>query len=197
MAYLSTQQLKSLNFASLGDHVYISDKASIYNPSKISLGSYVRIDDYAMISAGDGGIEFGNFIHIACYACIIGHAKITFNDLCGISIRATILSSTSDFSGDYFPKFAEFKPLDAIECFTIDPISQPVVMGRLSAIGANSIVMPGCTIGEGSLVGAMSFVYKDVGPTSFYVGNPARFIKKLSDGAIIKLEAHLRSSVLF
>lgn len=44
-------------------------------------------------------------------------------------------------------------------------------------IGANSVVLPGVTIGKGAIVGAGSVVTKDVPPYAIVVGNPARVIK--------------------
>ena len=46
-------------------------------------------------------------------------------------------------------------------------------------IGANSCVMKGVTIGEGSIVAAGSVVTKDVPSNVVVAGNPARIIKKL------------------
>ena len=46
-------------------------------------------------------------------------------------------------------------------------------------IGAGAIILPGLTIGEGSIVGAGAVVTKDVPPHSVVAGNPARVIKKL------------------
>ena len=43
-------------------------------------------------------------------------------------------------------------------------------------IGANSVIMPGVTIGEGALVGSNSFVNKDLEPWGIYVGSPCRKI---------------------
>lgn len=43
-------------------------------------------------------------------------------------------------------------------------------------IGANSIIMPGVTIGEGALVAAGSVVTKSVAPYTVVGGNPARYI---------------------
>ena len=103
MAYLSEAELKKIGFASLGKEVFISDKVSIYNASKISIGSYVRIDDFCLLSAGEEGIDIGNYVHISCYACLLGKSKITIHDFVSISIKATILSSNSDFSGQTIP----------------------------------------------------------------------------------------------
>ena len=43
-------------------------------------------------------------------------------------------------------------------------------------VGAGAIVLPGITIGSGSIVGAGSVVTKDVSANSVVAGNPAKFI---------------------
>ncbi len=55
------------------------------------------------------------------------------------------------------------------------------VVRRLARIGANSTILPGVVIGEGSLVGAGSVVVHDVPPGVVVVGNPARVVKKVAD----------------
>lgn len=49
-------------------------------------------------------------------------------------------------------------------------------VGENCFIGARSILMPGVSIGAGSIVGAGSVVTKDVPPHSMVAGNPARII---------------------
>ena len=49
-----------------------------------------------------------------------------------------------------------------------------------ASIGANSTVLPGITIGKNSMIGAGSVVTKDVPENELWLGNPARFVKKLS-----------------
>jgi len=45
-----------------------------------------------------------------------------------------------------------------------------------ASIGANSVILPEVTIGEGALVGAGSIVTKDVPSKAIVTGNPARII---------------------
>ena len=47
-------------------------------------------------------------------------------------------------------------------------------MKRGASIGANSVVIPGVTIGENALVGAGSVVTKDVPDNAVVAGNPAK-----------------------
>jgi len=51
-------------------------------------------------------------------------------------------------------------------------------IGRDVWIGANSIVMTGVSIGDGSIVAAGSIVTKDIPPFSIVGGVPAKFIRK-------------------
>ena len=48
-----------------------------------------------------------------------------------------------------------------------------------ACIGTHSTIMPGVTIGEYSLVGAHSFVNKDIPPYSLALGVPCRVVKKI------------------
>lgn len=45
-------------------------------------------------------------------------------------------------------------------------------------IGAKVIILPGVTIGTGSVIGAGAVVPKDIPPYSVAVGNPAQIVKK-------------------
>jgi acetyltransferase-like isoleucine patch superfamily enzyme len=52
-----------------------------------------------------------------------------------------------------------------------------VKIGAWADIGTNAVILPGVTIGKGSIVGAGSVVTKDVAPFSVVAGIPARFLK--------------------
>lgn len=56
---------------------------------------------------------------------------------------------------------------------------RPVTIGDNVWIGGRSIVMPGVTIGEGSVVAAGSVVTADVPPYTVVAGNPARKVATL------------------
>jgi len=58
-----------------------------------------------------------------------------------------------------------------------DLVIKPVRIGAWADIGTNAIVLPGVTIGKGSIIGAGAVVTKDVQPFSIVAGVPARFVR--------------------
>ncbi len=52
---------------------------------------------------------------------------------------------------------------------------------RAARVGGGSVLLPGVTIGENSLVGAGSVVTRDVPDRAIVVGNPARVIGRVPD----------------
>lgn len=62
---------------------------------------------------------------------------------------------------------------------TIDDKHGKVHLKRNCRIGSHSLVMPGVTVGENSIVGAFSFVNKDIPDNVIAVGQPAKIIKEL------------------
>lgn len=171
MAFLSNIQLFSMGFKKLGDNVKISDKASFYNTANISIGSNSRIDDFAIISAGSGGIEIGKYVHVACYASMIGAEKISIGDFCSVAAYCNILSSSDEYSGEYLMN--PCIPIDKRKVYNL-----PVTMKDYSIIAAKCMVMPGVTIGENACLGAFSFTKNNIPDNEMWVGIPAKYLKK-------------------
>jgi acetyltransferase-like isoleucine patch superfamily enzyme len=65
--------------------------------------------------------------------------------------------------------------------------ARQIRIGRNVWIGFDCVVMPGVTIGDGSIVGARSVVTEDVPPFTIVAGNPARVIRQIrNDEAVQK-----------
>lgn len=62
---------------------------------------------------------------------------------------------------------------------TIDSKTGPVVLKHNCRIGSHSTIMPGVTIGENSVIGAHSFVNKDIPANSVAFGVPAKVVRKI------------------
>lgn len=58
-----------------------------------------------------------------------------------------------------------------------DSIERPVVIKDDVWIGARAVILPGVTVGEGSIIGACALVTKDVEPYSVVGGIPAKVLK--------------------
>jgi dTDP-4-amino-4,6-dideoxy-D-glucose acyltransferase len=164
----------------------LSDKASYYNCKNIQIGNNVRIDDFCVLSAGEGGIVIGNYIHIAVYCSIIGSETVTLEDFSGLSARVSIYSSSDDYSG-----LAMTNPMVPQEYTNVR--NAAVKIGRHVIIGAGSVVLPGIHLEEGVAIGALSLVKKDCRAFGVYIGVPA---KRISDRQrnLLELETRLTNA---
>jgi len=61
---------------------------------------------------------------------------------------------------------------------------RPIRIGANVWIGFDVCLLPGVTIGEGSIVGARSVVVDDVPPYSIAAGNPARVVRRLEEQGV-------------
>ena len=59
--------------------------------------------------------------------------------------------------------------------------SLPIHIGNKVWIGANSVVLPGVTIGENSVIGAGSIVTRDIPANVVAVGNPCRVLREITE----------------
>ncbi len=57
----------------------------------------------------------------------------------------------------------------------------PIKICKNARIGAYSIILPGVTIGEGSIIGTNSLVVDDIPPYSIALGSPAKVIRQLTE----------------
>ncbi len=171
MAWLTTEKIQEMGFAKIGENVFLSDKASYYNCQNIRIGNNVRIDDFCVLSAGEGGIDIGNYIHITVFSSLIGAGNISRADFSGISSRVAIYSSNDYYSGEFMtnPMFpAEFTKVQHGD----------VKIGRHVIIGSGSIILPNVTLEEGVAIGALSLIRKNCEAFGIYSGSPAKRISE-------------------
>lgn len=76
--------------------------------------------------------------------------------------------------------YAAEHPVDPTARLTSrEECTQPIVIGENVWIGGQSILLPGITVGNNSVIGAGSVVTKDVPENVMAAGNPARVLRKL------------------
>ena len=89
----------------------------------------------------------------------------------GITIEDDVfIGPNVTFTNDLFPR-SKNKTFD---------LKRTLIKKGVS-IGANATLLAGITIGENTLIGAGSVVTKDVPANEIWMGNPAKFHKKLSN----------------
>lgn len=186
MILLSRSEIETMGFASVGDDVSISEHARFYCVGNIALGNHVRIDDFCVLSAGEGGIHIGNYVHIAVYCSLIGGGQITLSDFSGLSSRVSIYSSNDDYSGKTLTN-------PTVPAVFKNVRHAPVYLGKHVIVGSGSVILPGVALEEGVAIGALSLVQKDCQAYNFYFGNPARRINERKRD-LLDLEARLLAS---
>lgn len=167
-SFYSDIELKGLGLKKYGKNVLISRKTSIYSAQDIEIGDNVRIDDFTILS---GKIVIGSHIHISAFCALYGANGIFLDDYTGISPRTSLFSAMDDFSGDYL-----IGPIHPAEKTNVQ--GGPIVLKKYSQIGAGCVVFPNITIGEGTVIGAMSLVNCPIDEWAIYVGIPAMKIKE-------------------
>jgi acetyltransferase-like isoleucine patch superfamily enzyme len=170
--YYSRNELKKIKFLSIGTNVLIKKNASMYFVENISIGSNVRIDDNVVIVASkkDSPVKIGNYVHIASNCYLAGSDGIEMMDFTVLAPGVMIFSGSDDYSG----KKLTNPMVDKL--YTGGKYGK-VTLRRHVIIGANSVVLPTVTINEGSSVGALSLVNKNLDPWGVYFGIPAKRLK--------------------
>lgn len=179
--------VQSLPFKKVGNDVTIWPLAKIVFPETIDIGNSVIIDDFVFIM---GGVRtsIGNFVHIGSFTSITGGGELILEDYAGISGGVRIYTGNEDYTGGCMTNPTVPEPFRK-------PIRSFVVIKKHAIIGANSVVLPGVTIGEGAVVGANSLVTKDCKPWTVYFGSPAKELKRRKRDIILNLEQKLSATV--
>jgi galactoside O-acetyltransferase len=183
--YLTEVDLKDFGFKSLGRNVKISSDARIYGPRNISIADDVRIDDFCTLNAFSGWISIGCNVLIARGCHLSGALGIEFKDFAGLAANGVIYSSSDDYTGDYLTGQTIPKKYIKIRGGT-------VTLDRHVIVGSSCTLLGPCHIGEGSSVGAMSLVHKDLDPWGMYVGIPAKRLKDRKRGLLVLEQEYLK-----
>jgi dTDP-4-amino-4,6-dideoxy-D-glucose acyltransferase len=146
----------------VSDNIFLGSETVVYPSAKIAgnvrVGNRCIIDDFCFLY---GNIRVGDFVHIAASTSIVG--DITIGNYVGISGGVRIYGASEDFSGACMqnpcvPQI--FRKADR----------RGVIIHSHALIFANAVVLPGVTIGEGAVVGALSLVKHNVPPWVIWAG---------------------------
>jgi serine acetyltransferase len=161
------------SFASFGPRSRISLPVQLHGTERISVGNHVYLGPgcwlltHELDEAG-GRIEIGDRTSIAGY-CVLSAAV-------RVSIGRGVLFARNVYIADHRHGFqqAEVPVLD-------QPLEdlRAVVVEDDAWLGQNVVLLPGVTVGKGSVVGANSVIREDVPPRCVVAGAPGRVIRQL------------------
>jgi acetyltransferase-like isoleucine patch superfamily enzyme len=154
-----------------GIDVFLNDFVSITRPELVKIGNHVAIDFGFVCTTG---LVIGDYVHISPHVSVIGGKKTSLNieDFCFISTGSRMICGSDLFQGDGL-----VGPIIPDE-YKDNQILEPINLKRFSGVCANSVVMSGVVMSEGSILGANSFLKESTEPWTIYAGSPARPIKQ-------------------
>lgn len=152
---------------SCGKDVKLYPMAKIAFPHVVELGDNCKVRDFAFIFAGEG-LKVGAYTDIQPHTIVWGGGLTIIGDRVSTGPGTVFLSAT-------YSHEPGLRMVDGLPEGYAKAIGGKLVVGDDVYIGARSVIMP-VTIGEGAVIGAGSFVNKDVDPWGIYVGSPAKKI---------------------
>lgn len=155
----------SYAFGAFGKHNYLFD-LELLNPPNIFLGSNLGISKTRLASSKGGKLIIGNHVAIGRFSQIYALQSIIIEDGVLMAENTFISDNTHTFTDITTPvRDQDIKPLGN------------VVIGSGTWIGRN-VVVNGCKIGRNCIIGAYTFLKKDIPDYCVVVGNPARIVKR-------------------
>ncbi|MDC1753711.1 acyltransferase [Bacteroides uniformis] len=140
----------------------------IFNPKYIYIGKNCLINDKVWLASSGNGSKLiiGNRVRIGRFSEIFAIQSITIEEGVVMAENTYISDNTHSFDDVNIP----------IRDQEVIPLNN-VVVGSGTWIGRNACIM-GCKIGRNCVIGAFSFVKKDIPDYCVVVGNPARIVKR-------------------
>jgi acetyltransferase-like isoleucine patch superfamily enzyme len=184
--YLAPEALSSMPFKALGHDVMIHERVTLVGIENISIGSHVRIDPDVILLA-TGPLTIGCYTHIATGVFIAARAGFEMKNFANIAHGARIYTINDDYSGEHL-----MGPTIPGELLNLR--HGAVLMQEHTIAGAGAIVLPGVTLAEGSVLGALSLIGTSTEPWTMYGGVPAKPIKERRRDVIRKGQELLTSS---
>jgi dTDP-4-amino-4,6-dideoxy-D-glucose acyltransferase len=151
-----------------GEDVRIYPLAKLAFPHMIELEDHCRIRDFVLIFAGKG-VRIGQHTDMQPHVVIWGGGETIIGNRVSVGPGTVLLSAV-------YAHGEGLKMVDGLPEGSAKALYGKLVIQDDVYIGANCTLMPNIVIGEGSIIGAASFVNKDTQPWGIYVGSPAKKI---------------------
>jgi acetyltransferase-like isoleucine patch superfamily enzyme len=163
----------------VGFDIEIDANTKITRPELCTIGNHVAIDWGFYCTTQ---LTIGDYVHISPNVAVIGGRKtgLTVEDFCFISVGSQMICGSELFQGAGL-----IGPLIPAE-FVDQQDLRPITLERFSGACANSVIMPGVVLAQGSVLGANSLLKTSTEPWTIYAGNPARPVKSRSSANMIE-----------
>jgi UDP-2-acetamido-3-amino-2,3-dideoxy-glucuronate N-acetyltransferase len=159
----------------LNEHVCIAPDVKLGRNVKLSK----FINMYGCMVGDD--VKIGAFVEIQKNASIGNNCKISSHSfICeGVTIEdAVFIGHSVTFINDMYPRAtAAGGALQTEADWKVDK----TVVKKGASIGSGCTILANVTIGEGAIIGAGSVVTKDVPPNAIVAGNPAKFLRFVTE----------------
>lgn len=181
-AHLQTTFSFHLYRSSQNQGLVIDHGASVYNGTMFDVGpeGRVTIGAYAMVNEArivcDAEVEIGAYTLIAWNVVIMDTYRVHTDR----SERRSELWRLSQQKRRLLEN-----PTSA----------RPIRIGPNVWIGFDCCILPGVTIGEGSVIGARSVVASDIPPFTVAAGNPARVVRAFTPEEINHADPHMAETI--
>jgi acetyltransferase-like isoleucine patch superfamily enzyme len=149
----------------------------------VKLGRNVKLSKFINMygcTVGDD-VKIGAFVEIQKNASIGNNCKISSHTfICeGVTIEdAVFIGHSVTFINDMYPRAtAAGGALQTEADWKVDK----TVVKKGASIGSGCTILANVTIGEGAIIGAGSVVTKDVPPNAIVAGNPAKFLRFVTE----------------
>lgn len=164
-----TGRFSRADFKFLGENVIFEEGVLIFHPENITIGNNVYIGHNTVLKGyyrNEMVIGDHTWLGQGCFLHSAGGIRI--GNAVGIGPMVKILTS-------YHKEIELDIPImfNELEC-------REVVLKDGCDIGVGAIILPGITVGEGSIIGAGSVVTKDIPPYHVVSGVPAKIMRKRS-----------------
>ncbi|HET8568179.1 MAG TPA: hypothetical protein VFM93_04265 [Candidatus Limnocylindria bacterium] len=169
----------------------VSPNIRVRHPELFEVGEDSIVDDYCYFSTR---VRIGRCSHVAASCTVGGGSRFSFvlGDLSSLSSGVRIWCASDDFARDIVTVIPR-----GIDDPKRHSIVGDVIFGDLTAVGANSVVMPDNRIPEGTVIGALSYVPPRTAfePWSVYAGIPVRRVGARDREAVLAQARSLRAAL--
>ena len=117
--------------------------------------------------------DYGYNIHIGAF--FFSNYNCTILDVARVTIGDNVMF------GPNVGLYTVNHPLNAVRRNTGLEYAKPVTIGNNVWVGGHSVILPGVTIGENSVIGAGSVVTKDIPANVVAVGNPCKVLRPITE----------------